>query len=169
MAFSMLFLILLWTLFTLPGYILTGIGLYAIASRRGIHRPWLAWVPGMNYYLAGCISDQYQAMVVGKNKNKRTVLLVLVLVLLAAFCAMHVAAPVTGSSAAEGLPFLLIFLPAWCAAAAMVVVFYMALYDIYRSCDPKNAVLFLVLSITVNVTQPFFLFFCRKKDLGFPL
>lgn len=168
MAFSLLFLLLLWSLFTLPGYILTGIGLYSVAARRGIDRPWLAWIPGMRFYLAGCISDQYQAMVVGKNKNKRTVLLVLVLVLLAAFCAMHAATPMSGNPA-EALPFLLIFLPAWGAAAAMVVVFYMALYDIYRSCDPKNAVLFLVLSIAVNVTQPFFLFFCRKKDLGFPL
>lgn len=168
MAFSLLFLILMWSLFTLPGYILTGIGLHTIAARRGIDRPWLAWVPGVRFYLAGCISDQYQAMVIGKNKNKRTVLLVLVLVLLAAFCGMHLAAPAAGNTA-EALPFLLIFLPAWGAGAALAVIFYMALYDIYRSCDPKNAVLFLVLSITVNVTQPFFLFFSRKKDLGFPL
>lgn len=168
MAFTFIFLIFLVGLFYLPGYILTGIGLYAIANRRGIDRPWLAWVPMLNVYLVGCISDQYQAMVKGKQKNKRTVLLVLCMILLIAFCAMHLAAPAPAETG-DGLPFLLIFVPAWCSGAVLVVVLFLALYDLYMSCDPQNAVLFLVLSIVLSVTQPFFLFFCRKKDLGFPL
>lgn len=45
---------------------------------------------------------------------------------------------------------------------------YIALYRIYKSCDPKNTTLFLVLSILFNITMPFFLFACRKKDLGMP-
>ena len=44
----------------------------------------------------------------------------------------------------------------------------MALYDVYRSMDPSNSVLFLVLSILFGVTEPFFLFFNRNKDLGMP-
>lgn len=168
MAFAFVFLIFLIGLFYLPGYLLTGIGLYSIASRRGIERPWLAWVPMLNIYILGCISDQYQAIVRGKNKNKRTVLLSLILALLIAFFAMHVMAP-SAEASADLLPFLLIFVPAWCACAALVVIAFIALYDIYVSCDPKNAVLFLVLSIVFSVTQPFFLFACRKKDLGFPL
>ena len=38
----------------------------------------------------------------------------------------------------------------------------------YSLLDPGNCVLFLVLSIIFNVTEPFFLFFNRNKDLGMP-
>ena len=168
MAFTFVFLILLYSLFTLPGHILTAIGLYSIARRRGIEFPWTAWLPGVNFWLVGCISDQYQAIVRGKQRNRRTLLLCLILIPLVAFCAMHLAVPAGGQAAGNAL-FLLIFVPAWCAAAVLVVVFFMALYDLYVSCDPKNAVLYLVLSIVLGVTQPVFLFLCRKKDLGFPL
>lgn len=169
MAFTFVFMIFLYGLFYIPGYVLTGISLYAIANRRGIEQPWRAWVPGMNLWLIGCISDQYQAIVRGKQKNKRTALLFLIFALLIAFCAMHIMAP-SGTAASETMvPFLLIFVPVWCASAALIVITFMALYDLYVSCDPKNAVLYLVLSIVVSVTMPVFLFLCRKKDLGFPL
>ena len=51
---------------------------------------------------------------------------------------------------------------------AACVIRYMALYDIFRSLDPGNAVLYLVLSILFSPTEPFFLFFNREKDLGMP-
>ena len=51
---------------------------------------------------------------------------------------------------------------------AYAVFRYMALYDIYKSLDPANCVLFLVLSILFGVTEPFFLFFSRNKDDGMP-
>ena len=51
---------------------------------------------------------------------------------------------------------------------AIAVVYFMAMYDIYTSCNPQNNVLFLVLSIVFTVTEPFFVFFLRKKDEGMP-
>ena len=168
MVFSFVLLIFLYGLFGMPGYVLTGISLYSIADRRGIERPWQAWVPGMNLYLTGCISDQYQAIVRGKNRNKRVAILLLLLVQMVALCAMRFFAP-DSPEAGNMLPFLLIFVPAWCACAAMVIIGFFALHDVYVSCDPKNAALFLILSIVFPVIQPVFLFICRKKDLGFPL
>lgn len=168
MAFTFVFLIFLYGFLYLPGYVLTGISLHGIAKRRGIERPWIAWVPMMQMYTLGCISDQYQAIVLGKQKNKRALMPLLVLVLLIAFCAMHI--EVLSAEAEDSLlPFLLIFVPAWCAGAALVVISFMALYDLYVSCDPKHATVFLIFSILFSVTQPFFLLACRKKDLGFPL
>lgn len=167
MAFTLLFMILVCILLGVPGYVLTGVSLYSIAKRRGIDRPWQAWVPGMNLYILGCISDQYQAIVKGKQKDKRSILLLLILVELVAFCAIYIGAFSAVNN--NTLLFLLIFIPAWCAMAALVVISFVALYDVYVSCDPQNAVLFLVLSIVFSVTQPVFLFVCRKKDLGFPL
>ena len=51
---------------------------------------------------------------------------------------------------------------------AYTVVRYMALYDVYKSMDPGNCVLFLVLSVLFGVTEAFFLFFNRNKDEGMP-
>ena len=45
---------------------------------------------------------------------------------------------------------------------------YIALYDLYQSCEPGNAVLYLLFSILLNVTLPFFVFACRDSDEGMP-
>ena len=42
------------------------------------------------------------------------------------------------------------------------------MYDLYKSCNPSRAVLFLLLSIFVAYPQPFFVFACRNQDLGMP-
>ena len=51
---------------------------------------------------------------------------------------------------------------------AVLVIRYIAMYDLYTSCTPQNNVLFLVLSIFFSVTEPFFVFFIRNKDEGMP-
>ena len=55
------------------------------------------------------------------------------------------------------------------AASITYSVFaYICYYDLFRSCSPKNAVLYLVLSIVVSITMPFFIFACRNSDEGMP-
>ena len=51
-------------------------------------------------------------------------------------------------------------------AVTHAVFYYMALYDLYRSCDPDNAKVFLVLSILIGITIPIFMMICRKQDKG---
>ena len=53
-------------------------------------------------------------------------------------------------------------------AVVAAVFVYIAYYDYFVSCEPNNAVLYLVLSILIPVTLPFFIFFSRKKDDGMP-
>ena len=56
-------------------------------------------------------------------------------------------------------------------AIVKAIIYYMALYDVYTSCEPKNNVLYLVLSIIpmiATVALPLFLFLCRDKDEGMP-
>lgn len=161
--------------FSVVCYVLQALGMYSIAKRRGIHKPWLAWIPVVNMWLLGSISDQYQYVVKGKVRNRRKVLLGLNIALYAMLILVYasaIALPFLGNGAAAlGGTVLLMVL---CALAMlvlsvlMVVWQYIALYDLYASCDPGNAVLYLVLSILVNVTMPFFIFACRKKDLGMP-
>lgn len=51
-------------------------------------------------------------------------------------------------------------------AVTYAVYYYMALYDLYRSCNPDNATVFLVLTILFGITMPIFLMLCRKQDKG---
>lgn len=169
-------------LFGIAAYILTAIAIYTISRRRGLRKPWLAWVPVLNCWLLGSISDQYQYVVKGENKNKRKWLLILNIVKAVLISSVTVLGIVTAGGiifsindaemmrAINGplMAILGLALPLAAAAIALCVIRYMALYDVYRSLDPSNAVLYLVLSILFSPTEPFFLFFNREKDQGMP-
>lgn len=161
----------------IASYVLSSLALYTIAKRRGIHNPWLAWIPMVNVWLVGSISDQYRYVVKGENKSKRKILLtlsILTAALVAAIfscAAVAIVQTVIGNESSTigialavcGLALVMIGV-----SIAHAVIYFMALYDVYTSMDPSNNVLFLVLSILFNVTEPFFLFFNRNKDLGMP-
>ena len=169
-------------LFSIAAYILTAIAIYSISVRRGLSKPWLAWVPVINCWLLGSLSDQYQYIVKGKNTSRRKWLLALNLVIAGLTLAVGILAAIAVTGAIFTDPgfemgkavvgpvigILGLVLPLSAAAIGIAVIRYMALYDVYRSLDPSNAVLFLVLSILFSPTEPFFLFFNREKDLGMP-
>lgn len=164
-------------LFGIAAYLLTAIAIYAISRRRGLRKPWLAWIPVVNCWLLGSISDQYQYVVKGENKSKRKWLIALnilkaVLWLLLLVLVIFAVGTLIVNETAEMLGFLVamlgLVLPFVAVIIAFCVIRYMALYDVYRSLDPANAVLYLVLSILFSPTEPFFLFFNREKDLGMP-
>ena len=68
----------------------------------------------------------------------------------------------------KGYTYLIIFSQVViCVTAVTYAVFYyIALYDLYRSCDPFNAKIFLLLSILIGITVPIFMMICRKQDKG---
>lgn len=180
------------TLINLAIYVLTALALYTIAKRRGIKNPWLAWIPYANVWLLGCIADQYRYVALGENKNRRKVLLglriaqeviaiaVLVLCFSVLFSILSVgldnlemmddmmASEMLSTILGPMAGMLLLCLPLLVVAIIYVVFYYIALHDIYKSCDPSNAALYLVLSILFNITQPIFLMICRNKDDGMP-
>ncbi len=166
-------------------YVFQSLGYYTIAYRRGIHNPWLAWLPVGNLWILGSISDQYQYVVKGKIKNKRKTLLILdILAVIAviAYVVIFVAGMVSRADTVLGggvtttdakeIGLLLGALGSYFAllgiGIATMIIQYIALYDLYSSCDPKNDVLYLVLNIFVSITLPIFVFICRNKDLGMP-
>ena len=63
---------------------------------------------------------------------------------------------------------LLVVVAGLAAKTALQVCRYMALYDVYTSCDPHNNVLYLVLGILFGFLTPIFLFVNRNKDEGMP-
>lgn len=168
-------------------YVLTSLALYTLAQRRGLNRPWLAWIPVVNCWILGSLSDQYRYVVKGEIRSKRKLLLILKILAAVLGVAMSIvcgvmAVNIFGSflrgSANPGTIMEMVLgsaagilglcLPLAAVAIATAVIRYMALYDIYCSMDPANCVLFTVLSILFGITEPFFLFFNRNKDLGMP-
>lgn len=158
--------------FSIACYVLHSLGLYTIAGRRGLRHKWLAWLPVGNAWLLGSISDQYQYLVKGKVKHCRRWLLFLNIVVLAIYfgsLGSTIGAMLFSDYAAAAI---IQALGGWLVLIAVLMVFgvlrWMAYYNLFRSCQPSNAILYLLLSIFVPVTQPFFVFFARKKDLGMP-
>jgi membrane protease YdiL (CAAX protease family) len=62
--------------------------------------------------------------------------------------------------------YILLMIPLAVLGIVAVVFQYICLYDIYNSCDPGNAVIFLILSIFVSGLCSILLFVDRNKDLG---
>ena len=167
-------------------YILRSWGLYSISKNRGLKRGWLAWLPVVSNYQLGCIADQYQYVVNGRNTSRRKWLLglnIVTVVLSALLLGSGIGALAKIASIASrggvrvkiinavtsALVKLLIWaVPLVLAAVPLAVIRFMALYDLYASCQPGNKVLFLVLSILFGKTEAFFLFFLRNKDEGMP-
>ena len=186
-------------------YILEAWALYTIAQRRCINKPWLAWIPLVNVWILGSVSDQYRYVVKKEVKNKRKVLLGLNIACAALLLVMVIAIfwligsllmmgfsmdRISGDILASGdnmnrvamelfadklvaLLLLCIFLLAWLVLVIVqMVYYYMALYDVFCSCEPKNSTMYLVLSLVGNVVVEgaycIFLVLCKDKDLGMP-
>ena len=173
-------------LLSIVTYVLFSLGLYTVAKRRMINHPWLSWIPVANIWILGSLSDQYRYVARGQNKSKRKILLTLKIVAVAMACVViflcfgAILNLATGAvygmndeqmfrsifGALFGVGGLaLALIP---VTVVLLVFRCMALYDLYVSFDPENAVLFLVLSIIFSVTEPFFIFFNRNKDHGMP-
>lgn len=168
----------------IASYVLTSLAIYTISRRRGLRNPWLAWIPVANCWLIGSLSDQYSYVVKREDKSKRKWLLALNLLMSglilaiivigismigsAVFGSYHNPEMILSRIMGPALGMAGLALPLAGVAIAYAVIYYIALYDIYKSLDPDNAVLFLVLSVIFRVTEPFFLFFNRDKDKGMP-
>lgn len=167
--------------FSIVSYVLNSVGMYRIAKRRGIHHAWLAWVPVGSQWLLGSISDHYQYVAKKKITGRRKALLILNIILtvlsgvfsvaavsLLSFAEATVAADMSGQILVVGV-LSVVYLGVLGLGIAATVLQYIAHYDLFRSCKPDNAVLFLILGILFNVTMPIFVFICSSSDRGMPV
>lgn len=187
----------LWSnLLTICTYVFMAIGMYTIAKRRGINHPWLAWIPFGNTWLLGCISDQYRYVAHGQEKSKRKLMLgfeiataatgtitivALIIGIIQMFGGMdmdmmEVVEPDAAYIAEALAPIVVALVLCFVMlgfAIALTVLQYMALHDLFKSCNPATSTVFLVLSIVLSlfgfgVVQAIFVFVTRNKDLGMP-
>lgn len=178
----MLFLFLM-SAYSIMVYVFHSLGLYTIANRRGVHHPWLAWLPVGSDWILGSIADQYQYVAKGKVKNRRKVLLGLVIAIFVLMIVFFVAFFIAlfagiGSQFDPSIDEIQIIVPGIISMIAYFVMFVIALiatvyqyvcyYDLFASTSPNNAVAFLILSIFFTFLLPFFVFAVRKKDQGMP-
>lgn len=158
-------------IFSVASYVLHSMGLYTIAERRGLRHKWLAWLPVGNVWLLGSVSDQYQYVAKGKVTNRRKIMLALSIAGIAVYIGWLIGiigSAIAGYVGAAVLGMALGWLLFVGVMITLSVFQFIAYYDLYRSCQPSNAVLYLVLSIIFSVTVPFFVFFIRNKELGMP-
>ncbi len=170
--------------FAAVSYIFGSKGLYAIAVRRGIKNPWMAWVPVVSNWTLGCLSDQYARRKYGQDPNLRKKLLIFSIITQSGLTF----APSVGSisvnfnigdlsgelSDVARIVLLVLSLIALAAAMVMLVLSiiqtvyqYKAYYNLYASCRPAQAMLFLMLAI-FTPANPFLIYACRNSDEGLP-
>lgn len=158
-------------------YILQSKAMYAIAQRRGIENPWMAWVPFCNSWMLGAISDQYQQAVWGDVKNRRKSLLIWHIVYTVVISIYMNGYMIFMFAAEEGdeelamvlaLLFVMVALAMIAVSVIYMIQYYKALFDLFRSSDPGRSMMYLMLSIFVQFPLPFFMYSCRNKDDGMP-
>ena len=177
--------IILGSLFGFAVHVIRALAIYHIAKRRGLKNPWLAWIPVGQEWIIGSLSDQYQYLTHEKNRNRRKILLILSLT----------AMVICWGSTASGFSRIFYFLEAYgthlpyediaemifpmtgtmllgmissCVGIAAFVFRQISMYDLYRSCDPKNAIPYLVFGILFSILEPIFLMILRNRDDGMP-
>lgn len=163
--------------FAIAAYVLQAIGMYAIAKRRNISNPIFAWIPVANIWLLGAIADHYDETVKGVKKKSRVILLCLeiatliIAAIVSVISIIAIAMLVVENYSEAMLMGYTIIAVVLCiviiAIAVVAVVFqYIAYYKLFKSCNPDNAVVYLVLSIFISYALPIIIFISRKSDKG---
>jgi len=155
-------------------YIMSSLGLYRLASRRGISKPWLAWIPVVNIWTVGAVVDEYDGKQ-GFNRKWRVALLTLTVIVVGGI--------VLGYSAMFGFAFsqmdntslnmeafLGVFIPSYIiilgaafCAMALIACQSVCLYKIYESTVPEKALKYLLLSMLVPLAEAICLLRCSEK------
>lgn len=161
------------TVFSIGWFILKAIALYDLSRRRGYKNAWLSFIPVVNSYVLGGISDNISLF-----RGKKSTIKVW---LLAANIAGAVAITPIAAFIMDFLPnlgyynysqtmlyqfilsMLMVTLASGLISLAATVLTYVACYKIYSDYVPRDAVLYLVLSLFFPFLTPIFLFVIRKK------
>ncbi len=179
MIFAIIVIVMYAVIFAIAiaSYILQALGMYTIAKRRNISKPIFAWFPGTNIWLLGAIADDYDEKVKGVKKKSRVVLvslyiamLVLAVITVIAVVLLEVTLLAGGEVNSTAIVFIVVvailYIGVFAIAIVATVFMYIAYYKLFKSCNPDNAVVFLVLSILFSISLPVLIFVSRKKDDG---
>ncbi len=156
-------------------YIMSSLGLYRLAKRRGISKPWLAWIPVANAWTVGAVADEYDEKC-GFKRNWRRVLLTLSIVIVGGVILWYVAmlgfmfsqmdnmySMNMGAFLAVFIPSYIIILAAALCAMALIACRAVCLFKIYESTVPEKPLKYLLLSLLVPLAEAICLIRCADK------
>ena len=156
-------------------YIMSSLGLYRLASRRGISKPWLAWIPVANAWTVGAIVDEYDERQ-GFSRKWRCTLLTLSIIVVAAVILWYAAiigfafsqmdnmnSMNMGAFFAVFIPSYIIILGAALCAMALIACQSVCLFKIFESTVPEKALKYLLLSMLVPLAEAICLLRCSEK------
>ncbi len=165
--------------FNVVAYVFEAKATYEIAKRRGLEKPWLAWIPMVHSWYFGKIADKYCLEKENKTtKYAKWVLItqiamtaILSIYLDATICGAVIVVVLSNTAAELGVIvallyyiFIIVFSDVVIAVSVIASIFgYKALHKIYRSCDTEKSLLFLMLSI-FTPAGPFLLYSVRNQD-----
>jgi hypothetical protein len=134
-----------WIVLGLALHLFLAFGLYAIAEKRAVYCPWLAFIPVAQFYLTGKLADEYDSYVNDRRGSAKYGLPVL-----------FVGAVLTGFISYVGLMVLIALACVW------LVFYYISLYKILDWCSSAAGIL-TVLSVVLFIAAPFFIFAVRNR------
>lgn len=151
-------------------YVFNALGLVAIAKHRNIPNAALAWLPVFGTaYVTGAISDYQTQQEKGTDQKLRFWLVILLIVL----CILNVVMMVqmfqmdySNPYSANDPVFIAVLLLMLAIGLPFTVFWYSAHYKLFKSCQPNNSTLFLVLSILFGLA-PFLIFAVRHYVDGY--
>ena len=164
-------------LFWLASYILRSAALYEIATRRNIKCPWLAWIPLAYNWTLGAVADLQDAKE-GKTGYWRWIMTGAA-VLTAGSSGSDSSSAVTtvtkiiNGNITEITETTNLFGPlslisgsiAGLLGIAVIVLRFICIYKLFKSCRPEKATLYTVLSI-LPLAMPILMMCVRKYDDG---
>ena len=167
-------------------YIIRSLALMRMASRRGLPKPWLAWIPVGSEYMLGCIYDDIRSQRGVGGFALRTPLATVSamswIVNIASWAGWmriinEIISMVSSSSGTFSLEDFIYYFSSmtsvslqillWLAQLVSLVLQALQLFFFYTVSQeylPSNAVIYVALSIFMPFLIPFFLFFMRNKE-----
>lgn len=165
--------------FIIAVYVMHSLGLYTTAKRRGIHHPWLAWLPMGQDWLLGSISDQFQCVTQGKVRHNRKILLALSIPVQTIGFLLYIYLIIIMPQSFSNpnlLPFFASFEQGSAVITAVLYILslslmvfrFISIYHLFFAAIPQRRILFLILSILIEQASSILIFAVRNRDDGMP-
>lgn len=164
------------SLVNIATYLFTAFPLWRIIQRRCPDAAWAAWIPGAAGYVEAALSDWYRKKNLGKPPRHLMLMLIAYFAAyaLSLICsAIYIAGYVPllfGEVFIESAPILAVMLLLISIVVLLIffvpvglitlvsyfskVINYISLFNIYRSCQPGMAILYVVLNILIPLSTP---------------
>ncbi|MBR3968497.1 MAG: hypothetical protein IKJ93_02795 [Clostridia bacterium] len=176
LVFALVFYALFFVYF-IVAYVFQAISLQTIAKRRGISKPWLAWIPFAVNWVLGAIARDHDKRN-GINRRWDKVLLTLSIVVGAVGIILEVVLFVsliwtffnaTGSYTSEEdiavliIGMYLLLIPILFLAGVLQMLSHICVFKLFESTVPERTLTYFLIYYLLPLAAPFCLFACRNK------